>query len=89
MTAFGAPRLDDLDVEFPRSEGSVTSQADYWIEIYSLLFDHHERALERAQESVLSEATEVQFIRSGLDALMERLAFWRIRRGQDWLGSRD
>jgi len=86
--AAAAMRLANMDGEHSRSGWTATSEADHWIEIYSMLADQHEAALERVRESPLPGATEIAFIQSGLDTLRERLAFWRIKRGQDWLSSR-
>jgi hypothetical protein len=80
-------RLTDMDDEFRSADGTATSEADYWIEVYSMLVEHHEAALAWEQAPALSAAAEISFIQSGLDTLRERLAFWRIKKGQDWLNS--
>jgi hypothetical protein len=54
-------------------------------ESYSLLVAYHDEALGRVEELALSADADISFLRSSLDVVRERLAYWRFRRGLDLL----
>jgi hypothetical protein len=80
-------RPESTKVSTTDREPAATYEAEYWIGVYSLLVANHEEALGRTEELTLTGDDEIAFLRSGLDTLRERLAYWRFRRGRDWLSS--